>query len=143
VARLCAAATAARLRLITSIAESAPNPISATLPAMTPAPIATTALDHVPAHGEVLKPPGTMVQNDAAFRRDSDHDHLGHGDWSRYVGRITTRPNCKRPVDAQISSSELRVGAHVTRYLPQMQDSPKASTSLSLERQWADGRGLL
>jgi hypothetical protein len=66
--------------LITSIAESAPNPIRATLPATIPAPIAITA--STTFHGEVLKPKGTTVQSDAAFRRGSDHDHLGYGDWS-------------------------------------------------------------
>jgi len=54
--------------MITSIAESAPNRIRATLPAITPAPIATT----FQPTGEVLKPQGTTVQNDAAIRRDSD-----------------------------------------------------------------------
>jgi len=63
--------------LITSIAESAPNPIRATLPADNPGTNRHHSLDNVQSHGEVLKPQGTMVQNDAAFRRDSDHDHLG------------------------------------------------------------------
>ena len=68
--------------MITSIAESAPNPIRATLPATIPGTDRHHSLDHIPAHREVFKPQGTTVQSDAAFRRGSDHDHLGYGDWS-------------------------------------------------------------
>jgi hypothetical protein len=40
-------------------------------------------LYNVPPDGEVLKPESAAVQSDAAFRRKSDHDHLGYGDWCR------------------------------------------------------------
>jgi hypothetical protein len=54
------------------------------------------SLDHVPTHGEVLKPQGTAVQSDAAFRRESDHDDLGYGHRALAPGpNLREGPMCK------------------------------------------------
>lgn len=78
VVRLCVAATADRV-LITSIVESAPNPIKSYAARDNTGTDRHQSIHNVPPHREVLTPQGTMVQSDAAFRRRRGHEHLGYG----------------------------------------------------------------